>query len=181
MSRSWRVEEIEPFFLDLLRGCPACAEPGDNPAARARLFSAPMSRGGDGDEFNEDWERYVEPEIKELFRIGTREIVSEDLAKLPARACAFPVGRLSSRRRFAPSFAHALEIPRRHAEAWLSVLNQARLIIAARRGFGEREMDEGEMPLPSVHGAGHGPVPRALLRRSSSRSSCGSWGTNDQR
>ena len=27
-------------------------------------------------------------------------------------------------------------------EAWLSVLNQARLVIAARRGFGEREMDE---------------------------------------
>ena len=36
---------------------------------------------------------------------------------------------------------------RRHAEAWLSVLNQARLVIAARRGFGEREMDE-DLPFP---------------------------------
>lgn len=138
------LEEIEPFFLDLLRGLPACAQPGDNPAARARLFSAPMSPGGDGDEFNEDWERYVEPEIKELFQ-STREIVSEDLAKLPPAPAPSPAGSFEPAA-LAPS-KHALEIPRRHAEAWLSVLNQARLIIAARRGFGEREMEEG-LPLP---------------------------------
>ena len=60
------IEEIEPFFLDLLRRLPDLADPGENPAARARLFSAPMARGGDGDEFNEDWERYVDPEIRAL-------------------------------------------------------------------------------------------------------------------
>ena len=30
----------------------------------------------------------------------------------------------------------------RHADAWLSVLNQARLVLAARRGFDEAAMDE---------------------------------------
>ena len=138
------LEEIEPFFLDLLRGLPASADPGDDVAARARLFSAPMSPGGDGDEFNEDWERYVEPEIKELFR-STKEIVVGDLAKLPPATDSPPAGSFEPAA-FAPS-REALEIPRRHAEAWLSVLNQARLIIAARRGFGEREMEEG-LPLP---------------------------------
>lgn len=133
------LEEIEPFFLDLLRSLPQCADPGDHPAARARLFSAPMSPGGDGDEFNEDWERYVEPEIAELFR-STQEIVAGDLAKLPPAAVPTVPDA------FAPA-TQALEIPRRHAEAWLSVLNQARLAIAARRGFGEREMEEG-LPLP---------------------------------
>ena len=137
------LEEIEPFFLDLLRGLPACADPGDSAAARARLFSAPMSAGGDGDEFNEDWERYVEPEIAELFR-STQEIVAGDLAKLPP-APAAPAGAFDPAA-FAPT-KQTLEIPRRHAEAWLSVLNQARLIIAARRGFGEREMEEN-LPLP---------------------------------
>lgn len=138
------LEEIEPFFLELLRSLPECADPGDNVAARARLFSAPMSPGGDGDEFNEDWERYVEPEIAEIFR-STQEIVAGDLARLP------PAPPSSSTEMFDPAaFApthHALEIPRRHAEAWLSVLNQARLILAARRSFGEREMEEG-LPLP---------------------------------
>ena len=138
------LEEIEAFFLDLLRGLPECANPGDNAAARARLFSAPMSPGGDGDEFNEDWERYVEPEIRELFR-STQEIVAGDLAKLPP-AAAHPVAGSFEPADFAPT-RHALEIPRRHAEAWLSVLNQARIIIAARRGFGEHEMEEG-LPLP---------------------------------
>ena len=138
------LEEIEPFFLDLLRGLPACADPGENPAARARLFSAPMARGGDGDEFNEDWERYVEPEIRELFR-SAQETVAEDLATLPSAPSASP--EVSQERDdFAPS-GLTLEIPRRHAEAWLSVLNQARIIIAARRGFGEREMEES-LPLP---------------------------------
>ncbi len=138
------LEEIEPFFLDLLRGLPACADPGDHLAARARLFSAPMARGGDGDEFNEDWERYVEPEIKELFR-SAQETVAGDLKKLPSAPASAP-GVSQERDDFAPS-SQSLEIPRRHAEAWLSVLNQARLIIAARRGFGEREMEEG-LPLP---------------------------------
>ena len=138
------LEEIEPFFLDLLRGLPECADPGNHPAARARLFSAPMAPGSDGDEFNEDWENYVEPEIRELFR-STQEIVAGDLAKLPPAKMPSPAGPFEPDD-FAPA-AFTLEIPRRHAEAWLSVLNQARLAIAARRGFGEREMEEG-LPLP---------------------------------
>ncbi len=138
------LEEIEPFFLDLLRGLPHCADPGDNQAARVRLFSAPMSPGGDGDEFNEDWEQYVAPEIAELFR-STQEIVLGDLAKLPPANASSPADAFDPAA-FAPT-TQALEIPRRHAEAWLSVLNQARLIIAARRGFGEREMEEN-LPLP---------------------------------
>ena len=132
-------EEIEPFFLDQLRRLPDLADPADDPAARARLFSAPMSRGGDGDEFNEDWERYVEPEIRDLFRTAS-VTVEADLAPLPAAADKLPV-KSTDPTAFEPTSVK-LKIPLKHAEAWLSVLNQARLVISARRGFGERDMDE---------------------------------------
>lgn len=139
-------EEIEPFFLDLLCRLPGLADPGENPAAKARLFSAPMARGMDGDEFNEDWERYVEPEIRSLFRTA-QQTVELDLSSLPDPTGEDPVEG-SNPTAFLPT-AHRLEIPLKHAEAWLSVLNQARLVIAARRGFGERDMDE-DMSFPPL-------------------------------
>ena len=137
-------DRIEPFFLDQLRRLPRLADPADDPAARARLFSAPMSRGMDGDEFNEDWERYVEPEIRSLFR-NAQQTVEEDLAPLPEAAGQEPIGVFDPAA-FVPTSLR-LEIPTKHLEAWLSVLNQARLVISARRGFGEREM-ESDLPFP---------------------------------
>jgi hypothetical protein len=133
------LEDLEPFYLDLLRRIPEGAEPGDNVPARERLFSGPMRVDSAG--FNQDWREFVEPELREMFR-SAQEIVAGDLRALPPLdpridpAC----GRLDS-----PAFLptkHKLEIPRDHAEAWLGVLNQARLVIAAKRNFGEREMDE---------------------------------------
>lgn len=140
-------EEIEPFFLDMLRRLPAFSDPGEDPAANARLYSAPMASGGDGDEFNEDWERFVEPEIRDLFRTA-RATVEADLAPLSGdMPPAAPPGTFNPAD-FTPT-EHQLEIPQRHAEAWLSVLNQARLVIAARRGIGEREMSE-DLPFPPL-------------------------------
>ena len=110
-----------------------------------RVCSARRCRpGATGDEFNDDWKNYVEPELQELFQ-SAREIVARDLAQLPPATAHPPVGSFESAA-FAPS-RDALEIPLRHAEAWLSVLNQARLGIAARHGFGEREIEAG-WPLP---------------------------------
>ena len=140
------LENLEPFFIDQLRRLPGFADPQDDPAAKARLFSAPMSRGGDGDEFNEDWERYVEPEIRSLFRTA-RGTVEEDLASLPEFAGQEPMEAYDPVA-FMPTSAK-LEIPLGNVEAWLSVLNQARLVIAARRGFGERDMDE-DLPFPPL-------------------------------
>lgn len=140
-------EEIEPFFLDLLRRLPASADPAGDPAAQKRLFGEPMGPGEDGDDFNDDWREFVEPELRGLFQ-SARESVEEDLGKLAAPE-GIPAKGLAGVLEpgvFAPS-DQILEIPPRHLEAWLSVLNQARLVIAARRNFGEREMDE-DLPFP---------------------------------
>ena len=44
---------------------------------------------------------------------------------------------------------YVFELPRKHIDAWLTTLNQARLVIAAKQGFGEREMDE-DMQFPPL-------------------------------
>jgi hypothetical protein len=161
-------EEMEPFFIELLRRIPEAADPGDSIRARERLFSQPLETDNAG--FNADWREYVEPELHETFR-SAQDIVAGDLRALPPAdprvdpAC----GRLDS-----PAFAatgHKLEIPRDHADAWLGVLNQARLVLAAKRNFGDREMDEDasfppaserELDLYRVHF--YGDMQQVLLR-----------------
>ncbi len=145
-------EDIEPFFIDILRQLPGDADPGDHPGARARLFSEPMSGADDGDEFVEDWKNFVQPEIRDLF-LSAREIVGGDLAALPVSGLPptsgdadAGYGELFNPVAFIPS-EHSLTIPAAHMEAWLRVLNQARLVLAARRGFTDATMN-GERPFP---------------------------------
>ncbi len=142
-------EEMEPFFVEMLRHLPGDSDPGDSAAARKRLYSDPIGPAEDGDDFKEDWQEFVQPEIRDLFR-SAREMVVEDLAGLP-KAAGTELRRekdtiLFDPAAFAPG-AFLFKIPMRHAEAWLSVLNQARLVLAARRGFDEAAMDE-EWPFP---------------------------------
>lgn len=144
-------EGIEPFFLDVLRQLPGDADPGDHAAARARLSSEPMTGEHDGDEFLDDWKEFVQPEIRNLF-LSAREIVVGDLATLPKSGLPPSLqaeqgyGELFDPIAFVPT-EHSLTIPASHMEAWLRVLNQARLVIAARCGFDEKSM-ERERPFP---------------------------------
>ncbi len=140
-------EGIEPFFIDVLRQLPGDADPGDHPRARARLFSEPMAEAEDGDEFLDDWKDFVEPGIRDLF-VSAREIVAGDLAALPPSPAGAGQGdgETFDPIAFVPT-EHSLTIPAAHMEAWLRVLNQARLVIAAKRGFDEGTM-EHEQPFP---------------------------------
>lgn len=136
-------EELEPFFVDLLRQLPASADPGDDPAANERLFTSPVV--DDDDNFNEDWQDFVEPEIRDLFS-SAAQVVADDLKALPVIAPGKPPappvpGLAFDPALFAPGEG-TFEFPRKHIDAWMSTLNQARLVIAAKNGFGEREMDE---------------------------------------
>ena len=74
------LAELEPFIILLLRELPAAADPGEHPAARARLFPAPSRAPGEG-EFREDWREFVEPDLAHLF-LTAREAVEEDLRSL---------------------------------------------------------------------------------------------------
>ena len=127
------ISEIDPFLAELLRQIPASANPDGAAAAEQRLFSAPADRNEK--EICAEWKLYVEPELRRLFRTAT-ETVAIDLEQLQGNEKMFA--------------NRTLRIPSKHAEAWLSALNQARLVIAAKYTFTEGELcDHYRSPIGS--------------------------------
>ena len=117
------IAALDSLCSDFLRQIVPCAQCDDHPAVQARLYSSP-SEGREPD-FDQDWKSYVEPDLRDLFR-SAREIVEADLQNLT------PVA--------SPDDA-TLRIPFKHLEAWIHVLNQARLALSALHDFTERDME----------------------------------------
>lgn len=114
---------IDPFICGLLQQIVPSSSPGDHPAARARIYSSPT--GGAEPDFDEEWEEYVEPDLRAQFE-ASRSLVERDLATLaPA-----PGEELAS-----------LHIPVAHLDSWISALNQARLVLAEQHGVTEADME----------------------------------------
>lgn len=108
---------------DLLFQILPSAEPGENENVHGRLYSTPT----DGAEptFDEEWRELVEPDLGEIFKTA-QEIVCGDLENIT---------------RDEKSETSELRIPLEHLDGWVNTLNQARLAIAARNNFTEREME----------------------------------------
>lgn len=118
-----RLARLDLFFVELLRQVPVSADPGDSAAARDRIYPVATTDAA----ANEDWRAYVHPDLKQLFT-SAAQIVREDLG-------AFEQLDKSNDN-------WAFEIPAIHFDQWLNVLNQARLALAARFDFQEREMGQ---------------------------------------
>ena len=118
-----RISDLDPFLAELLRQIPLSANPDGVPGAEARLFIEPSREK----EICSEWKSYVEPELRRLFRSAT-ETVAADLAQLNGN-------EKSLRNR-------SLRIPFEHADAWLSALNQARLVIAEKYKFSDEELND---------------------------------------
>jgi Domain of unknown function (DUF2017) len=119
--------DIEPLEAELLRQVPGVCESGGDDRSEARLFSNPADSSDS--QFLADWVEYVRPELRHLF-ISSRNTVKEDLKKLSNLP-----GRLGR-----------LVVPRAHSDAWLNALNQARLILATKFNFTDRELSMHEAP-----------------------------------
>jgi hypothetical protein len=119
-----RIEQIE---AELLKQVPACCELDEGSDAESRIFPAPAN--ATEPDLLRDWEEYVRPELRHLFR-SAKETVEADLESLKMK-----VGRLG---RFV--------VPLEHGESWLNALNQARLILAAKFEFSERELSAFDLP-----------------------------------
>ena len=127
------ISELDPFLAELLRQIPASANPEGTPAAEQRLFSPPA--GPREKDICAEWKLYVQPELRRLFRTAT-ETVAADLEQLSGNEKAFA--------------NRTLRIPAKHADAWLSALNQARLVIAAKYNFTDGELcDHYRSPIGS--------------------------------
>jgi hypothetical protein len=127
------IAELDPFLAELLRQIPESAKPEGTDAAEKRLFSLPGDAADT--ELCNEWKLYVEPELRRLFRTAN-ETVAADLRMLNGST---------------KPFANCtLRIPIKHAEAWLSALNQARLVIASKYGFTETDLcDHYRSPIGS--------------------------------
>jgi hypothetical protein len=126
-ENSIELMDIEPIEAELLRQVPGVCDSGGDSRSEARLFSNPAN-SSEG-QFLNDWTEYVRPELRHLF-LSARTTFREDLEKLPDSK-----GRLGR-----------LVIPRTHGDAWLNALNQARLILATKFNFSDRELSMREAP-----------------------------------
>jgi hypothetical protein len=138
MEICWRkngleISELDPFLAELLRQIPSSTKPGGVRAAEDRLFSRPTTP--DEADTCVEWKLYVEPELRRFFQTAT-ETVAQDLEQLNGKEKPFA--------------NRTLRIPADHADAWLSALNQARLVIAAKSEFTESELcDHYRSPIGS--------------------------------
>ena len=119
------ISELDPFLAELLRQIPASANTEGAPAAEQRIFAPPAN--GKESELCAEWKMYVQPELRRLFQTAT-QTVGADLEQLNGNEKSLA--------------NHTLRIPTEHADAWLSALNQARLVIATKNNFTELELND---------------------------------------
>ena len=136
---SFTLSEIEPTLTEILLAIPSAIEPEGDQKVLDRLYPSPVSSPSET-EVLEEWKEFVAPELKKLFH-DAAVVVKDDLDHLvdePSR----------------------LTIPAANVDAWLNVLNQARLALAARYDVTEEDMerpiaqvlnDEREVALFQIH------------------------------
>lgn len=133
---AFQVTGLEEPLVDFLRAIVPSCDPGEHQGAFDRLYPTP-EKGGE--ELDEDWREYVQPELEHLFA-SAAAIVKGDLKDLETGGM--------------------LTIPAQHVDAWLNTLNQARLVLAERFEVDEEAMerpisavlnDEREIALFQIH------------------------------
>jgi hypothetical protein len=119
---------MHPLLAELVRTAPAVSDPESlSEAAEQRIYPEPTQAHG-LDQVRADWKAFVEPGLQEHFR-SSRDIVTADIRTMIEKQGEFE-----------------LTIPPKHFDAWLNVLNQARLILAADLGFDEKLLASTEPP-----------------------------------
>lgn len=120
--------KIHPLVAELIRNIPSIVDPTHlSDAAEGRLYPEP-STDPDNESMRADWKAFVAPDIQAHFQ-SARDTVISDLRRLH-----LPAGK------------QLLEvtIPTQHVEAWLNVLNQARLALAADATYDESALENHE-------------------------------------
>ena len=110
-EKYFRITGIDPVLLDCLHSLPETLEQRNSPAVRDRLF--PNITTSD-DDANRDWQQLVAPELHHLFATAGETVVRDLTAMQPD-----------------PDVADLLHLTftAEHLQAWITALNQARLIL----------------------------------------------------
>jgi len=116
--------DLDPFFAEILRQIPQAADPQGDERALNRLLPPPTHADGE-EEFIDDWNEFVRPELKQFFGDSMQKVI-DDLHGISEEQ-----GRGLCR----------LSIRRDNADAWINALNQARIVLAERHRFTEKELE----------------------------------------
>ena len=126
-----RISGIEPFLADCLQGLGEILEQRDSPKARERLFPDPTASD---DKANAEWLQQITPEMRHFF-VSADETVARDLTALqpetPETGCL------------------QVTFPAEHVNAWMSALNQARLILGELFSLTENDMNATDLDVRS--------------------------------
>lgn len=121
-----RLAGLDPLTLHCLFEVPAILAKRDDPTAQKRLFPDPAPAHP---AVNAEWQQWVRPEMRHLFA-SAGEIFEQDLASLAAAG---------------PAATPAVRIAHEHLAAWMSALNQARLILGELHQVTETDMDRRDL------------------------------------
>lgn len=127
-----RISGIHPYLGVLLQELPGILEQRDSAAAASRLYPQPSLTDS---KLNDEWQQMVAPELRHLF-VSAGQTVLQDLPGLQPQTPE--TGYLE------------LTIPAEHLNAWMSALNQARLILGELFSIREQDMNAQELDLRSA-------------------------------
>jgi len=117
------ISGIPPVLATVLHEIPEILELRDAPEARARLHPDPTA---DNDSFNREWRQMAGPELRHLF-VSAGETVGRDLTAMEV------AGESGD--------DYQVAFPIEHVPAWMSALNQTRLILGEIHKIDEAEMN----------------------------------------
>lgn len=118
---------LDPFLAELIKQIPCAADPHDDAAAKGRLYARPVEVADQEKDFLQDWDELVVPDLKLQFGSALAQVthdIQEYLCEVEGKE----------------DFPYRLQIPLAHADAWLSALNQARLVLVERFQFSDVEL-----------------------------------------
>jgi hypothetical protein len=128
------ISGIPTVLAAMLREVPEILELRDSPEARARLYPNPTA---DNDQINREWRQMAGPELRHLF-VSAGETVGRDLTALAAEDESNEAWRVA--------------FPVEHVPAWISAINQTRLILGEVHKIDEVEMNRTDFdPQSSRH------------------------------
>jgi hypothetical protein len=129
-----RLSGLTVMLAVMLREMPEILELRDRPDVSARLFPSPTKTD---EKINNEWQQMVSPELRHLF-VSATETVTRDLTAMTGDGGDPEVYEVT----------FAVE----HLNAWMSALNQTRLILAEVHHIDEQDMEQREFdPLNQKH------------------------------
>lgn len=117
------ISGIPPVLAAMLRELPEILELRDSPDAHDRLHPNPTASN---EKINQEWHQLAGSELRHLF-VSAGETVARDLTALTADK--------------ENSEAWQVSFPVEHVAAWMSAINQARLILGQVHKIDDVEMD----------------------------------------